>query len=122
MADSLQVKLGADTSEFRGQISGASQALGKAFGAEAGGKLGEEFGRAFHRKLGVSDVARAAHVALGIDAKDIADKIARAWTGVSKEEEDPYKKIGDLSTQFADAEIESSRKKLDAENRLLALL
>jgi hypothetical protein len=84
MADSLIVKLGADTSEFKGQIAGASNSIKEAFGSGAGGKIGEDFTKSFERKLGVRDVFKSAFVAIGIDAQSIAERIARAWTGVSK--------------------------------------
>lgn len=122
MADSLIVKLGADTSEFKGNIAGASSAFKQAFGAEAGSKIGEEFGRAFNRKIGVSDVARAALVSLGIDAKSIAENIARAWTGVSKEEEEAFKNISAIGQQVADEEIAHARERLTAAQRYKLLI
>jgi len=122
MADSLIVKLGADTSEFKGQIAGAASTFRNTFSPEAGGRIGEEFARAFNRKIGLGDVARAALVSLGIDAKSIAENIARAWTGVSKEEEEALKRIGDLSEQVADEEIARARDRLSAQKRYQLLL
>lgn len=122
MADSLIVKLGADTSAFATQLANAGKDVAK-WGAQSGANVGTEFGRAFGRKLGVSDVARSALVALGIDAKEIADRVARAWTNMSKEEEAAYKTIGTLSGQVADAEIAASRKRMSAQEQYkLALL
>lgn len=99
MADSLIVKLGADTSEFRGELSKAAQA-GNQFTNGLGNALeglGKKFGNL--RALG-----GALAVALGLNFQAIAEKIARLWTGLSELEEERLKKLVETTDKAADAQ------------------
>jgi len=113
MADSLVVKLGADTSEFRGELNKATQAgeqFTRGFGSALDG-LGKKFGNL--RSLG-----GALAVALGINFQAIAEKIARLWVGLSELEEERLKKLVESTDKAADAqEKKRDEAKARAEKR-----
>lgn len=99
MADSLIVKLGADTSEFRGELNKASQAgqqFTRGFGSALDG-LAKKFGNL--RSLG-----GALAVALGVNFQAIAERIARLWTGLSVAEEERLKALVESTDKAADAQ------------------
>ena len=105
MADSLIVKLGADTSEFRGELNKAAQAGGeftRGFGNALDG-LGKKFGNL--RSLG-----GALAVALGINFQAIAERLARFVIGFSELEEAALKALVDKTDKLAD-EAEKRRDK-----------
>lgn len=108
MADSLIVKLGADTSEFRGELNKATQAgeqFTRGFGSALDG-LGKKFGNL--RSLG-----GALAVALGINFQAIAEKIARLWTGLSELEEERLKKLVESTDKSADAQEKKRDEAID---------
>lgn len=128
MSDSLIVKLGADTSDFKGQVAGAASSIKNEFGEKAGGETGQAFGRAFERKVGLQDAFKSMFATIGIDIKNIAETIARALTFMSEQTEDLIKKTNELtdSTLAKYQEIFKSRAgnsqavaKVEAENTKL---
>lgn len=117
MADQLIVKLGADTSEFRGEIAKAGAEVGKTLGDEGGSNAGERFGKAFMKKINLDKAFKSLVGAVGIDVSNIAESIARLWTGVSKEEEANWKKLEELSDRVADANIKALQASLTEEKK-----
>lgn len=116
MADQLIVKLGADTSEFKGRISEAGRSVSGAFGSEAGNSAGNKFVGAFeHRLLGARHLSGALATALGLNIEHIGENIARRITGVSKEEEEALKKMGELSDKLTEVTKKAMESQLSDE-------
>lgn len=113
MADSLIVKLGADTSEFRGELNKATQA-GAQFTSGLGNALdglGKKFGN-------LKALGGALAVALGLNFQAIAEKIARLYTGMSEAEEERLKNLVESTDKAADAqEKKLEQAKARAEKR-----
>lgn len=118
MADELIVKLGADTSEFKGAIARAGKDASNSLGHDTGDSAGGKFVSAFeHRLLGARHLSGALATALGLNLEHISENIARWITGVSKEEEESLKRLGELSDRAADATINAARAALTAEQK-----
>jgi hypothetical protein len=105
----IGVRLTGDNASFRTMLGDsakhASQFTGKLVGETTDGftKL---------NKLG-----NTLATALGLNLQNIAENVARVFTGMSKEEEDAYKKLEQLTTQVADANIKNMRAMLTEEQR-----
>lgn len=118
MADQLIVKLGADTSEFKGKIDQAGKDVANSLGRESGDSAGGKFIEAFtHRFTNSKHLAGALSTALGLNFEKMGENLARWITGVSKEEEEHLKKLGDLSERAADATIAAARASLTEEKK-----
>lgn len=63
------------------------------------------------------DLARGLATAFGLSVDKIAEKVARMWTGMTKEAEETYKQIGDLSDELARKTIEAGTARLSAEQQ-----
>lgn len=63
------------------------------------------------------DLARGLVTAFGLSVDKIADKFARLWTGVSKDAEEAYKRLGSLTDTLTEKTIEAGRAKLNDEQR-----
>lgn len=105
----IGVRLTGDNADFRSMLD---QSLAKT--KEFSGKLADDVGGNLSK---VSKVSNALATALGINLENIAQNIARTITGISKEEEEAYKKAEELSTRAADAAIANMRSRLTEEQR-----
>ncbi len=116
MADQLIVKLGADTSEFKGKIDDAARQVSGALGSGAGDSAGGKFVGAFeHRLLGARHLSGALATALGLNIEKIAENLARAITGVSKDEEEELKKLVTLSDKLTETTKKNMESQLNTE-------
>ncbi len=116
MADQLIVKLGADTSEFKGKVAEAGQQVAGALGSGAGDSAGSKFVGAFeHRLLGARHLSGALATALGLNIEKIAENLARAITGVSKDEEEELKKLVTLSDKLTETTKKNMESQLSTE-------
>jgi hypothetical protein len=109
MADNIEARLNADNSGFRAAL--------KQSVADADKFAGDLTGRLSGKLFGLKDISNAIAVALGLNFQSIADKVARVFTGISKEVEESYKKLDTLSTQVADANLKNMRATLTEEQK-----
>lgn len=110
----IGVKLTGDNSEYRSMLSDSVEK-----GAEFGGKLAEKVG---DKLYGLKDISHTVATALGLNLENIAENAARLFTGLSKEEEEFYKKSADLAAQVTDAAAKNaSARNTDEQNYQLAL-
>lgn len=105
---SVITKLGLDLTEFSRGWNRAETIAATSAGA---------IGKAVHKKLGLQDAFKSFVAAIGIDVRSIADGIARFVTGVSKDEEEAFKQLGDLSDRVSEANIRNMRANLTEEQR-----
>lgn len=118
MAD-LTVKLGADTSEFRGQVQAAANSVANSLGTGAGTSAGGKFIAAFeNRLLNARQLSTALATALGLNIQSIAEKAARLITGVSKEEEESLKRMAILSEKLSEVTKKNNQDRLAEEDLL----
>lgn len=103
MAD-ISVKLNGDNSSFKRMLDDSSQAVGTIAGQ-------------ISKKFEFKDLGRSMATALGINLQSIAENVARVLTGISKAEEDAYKKLEDVSARAADLSIKNMRALLTEEQR-----
>lgn len=116
MADSLIVKLGADTSEFRGKVEQAWRDVSNPLGHGAGEGVGDKFIEAFsHKLLSARHLSGVLATALGLNIEHIAENLAREITGVSKDEEEALKKMGDLSEKLTEVTKKTMESQLSEE-------
>lgn len=109
MANDLEYSLGLDTGPFRRageQAAQASETIGK--------KIAGNFQ---FKNLGASLAT-----ALGLNIQNIADQLARLFTGLTKEEEANYAKLDTLSDQLAEKQLAAMRERLTDEQRYQLLL
>lgn len=105
---SVVTKLGLDLAEFSRGWNRAETIASTGAGA---------IGKAVHKKLGLQDAFKSFVGAIGIDVKTIADGLARLITGVSKDEEEAFKELGELSDKVTEANIKNMRANLTEEQR-----
>jgi hypothetical protein len=105
----IGVKLGGDNSEFRAMLSRSA--------ADAQKFAGQISGQVSKKVLDIGHVGNVVAAALGFNLKEIADNIARWYTGVTKAEEEALQKLESLTTQVADANIKNMRAQLTEEQR-----
>ena len=110
----VRARLGLDTTEFSRGLTKAQADVGAA-GADIGKKL--------NRAFGAGDVFRSLMAGLGIaSAQSIADRVARLWTGVSKEIEDGYEKAIAAQEKLGEASIKRMRQMASLETQYQLLL
>jgi hypothetical protein len=117
MSDSLIIKLGADTSAFKGEISKVASHAKDQLGEKAGSSTGEKFGKAFMKKVNIDKAFKSLVAAIGIDINKLGESVARLWTGLSKEQEESFKELESLSERAADASIVAARASLNEEKK-----
>lgn len=112
----IKARLGVDTSSVAGDLANASRtfdAWGKkvaATGGDHGGSFGDKFtGALEHRLLGTRHLAGAVATALGLNIEKIADSIAGAIVGGTKEGWEEAGRIADENTKRINAVIEKNR-------------
>lgn len=98
-------KLSADASDYKSVLTDAAN-----FTGGIASKISHHFS-------GTKFVAHALATALGLDIHAIAEHLARFITGVSKEAEDAYKQIEEISGRVADAQIKQMRANLSLEKQ-----
>lgn len=108
MAD-ISVKLNGDNSNFKRMMDDSSQAAGTIAGQIA-------------KKFELKDIGKTMATALGLNIQNMAEQVARFFTGMTKEEEEAYKKLEQLSTQAADASIKNMRAMLTEEQRYISAI
>ena len=87
----IKAKLSLDISPFERGLRSAATSTGSTLG-----KIGKDIG-------GIGKASGALAVALGLNMQGIADKIARVWTGFSKESQDALEAAVEASDKAADA-------------------
>lgn len=100
------------------QIGGDSTPLDRTLSKTANdaGKFAGNIARDVTGKLtGLKNVSNTVAAALGLNLQNIADGVARWFTGVSKAEEAAYQRSEQLSTQLADLAIKNMRARLEPE-------
>lgn len=124
LADEIAVKLGLSTTQFNQALKAAGADITK-FKKDAADPKGIEafFDTFEHRFTNMRHIGNAVSTALGLNFEALGEKVARLWTGVSKEEEEAYKQLGEVSSQVADANIAAMRAGLSDEKKYqLALM
>lgn len=109
MANEIGVKLTGDNSHFRSMLSQSVEEGGK-FAGKLAGKVGDNLGS-------LNKVSNTLATALGLNLQNIAENAARWFTGMSKETEEAFKKLADVSERVADANIALMRAQLSEEQR-----
>lgn len=107
MADEIDVRLGGDNSSFRAMLDRSSK--------DAEKFAGEIAGRVSGKLTGMKDISNALAAALGFNLQNIAENVARLFTGMSKEVEQAYKQLDVVGAQVADANIKNMRALLTEE-------
>lgn len=105
----IGVKLNGDNSNFRSMLDDSAQKGGD-FAGKLAGKVGDKL-------YGMRDVSNTVATALGLNLENISKNIARVFTGMSKDEEEGYKQLAELSTRAADQAIKNMRAVLSEEQR-----
>lgn len=100
----ISSRLSADNSQYRSVMADSEQIAGRT-------------GQGILRKLDLRGATTAIATAIGFNIQSIAETLARNITGVSKEVEDQYKKLVELSEKAADAGIKNSRARLNDEDK-----
>ncbi len=110
----IGVKLTGENVEFRRMLDQSVTAA-----AAAGGKIGD----GVTGKLGnMKSVGTAVATALGLNLQNIAENVARVFTGMSKAEEDAYKRSEQLSDSLAALVEKNGRARLNEEQRYQLVL
>lgn len=106
MADTqITAKLSADASGFKSVMNDAAT-----FSGGIANKMGHHF-------TSTRFLAHAAATALGLDFKDISEHLAMFIIGTTKEQQEAYKKIEEISTEVADRQIKLMRANLNLEQQ-----
>lgn len=114
MSNDLQFSIGADGSEMNRGLQKAAddaQTFAGKIVSKVGGKLTD-----------LKDVSNVVASALGINLKDIADGVARWFTGMSKEEEAAYKKAEELGDRATELAKKNMRARMSEEDRYALML
>lgn len=114
MSNDLQFSIGADGSEMNRGLQKAAddaQTFAGKIVSKVGGKLTD-----------LKDVSNVVASALGINLKDIADGVARWFTGMSKEEEAAYKKAEELGDRATELAKKNMRSRMSEEDRYALML
>lgn len=90
-------------------------------------KQGESFAAKLSEKVadklvGLRDVSHAVATALGLNLEHIAENIARVLTGMTKSEEEAFKKAEELSDRLTEMTIQQGRARLSDEDKLASFL
>jgi hypothetical protein len=109
MSSEIGVRLTGDNADFRSMLDQSAEDAGK-FGGKITSKLADKV-------LGLKDVSTAVATALGLNLENISQNIARVFSRMSKESEEAFKKLSDVSSQAADASIKNMRATLTEEQR-----
>lgn len=111
MADSsIKAYFGGDTSQLKAAIKDAEKAVGNFAGSLA-------------KKFEGRDLARGLATALGLSVDKIADKVARFFTGMTKDAEKAYERLGTLTDQLTEKVIAAGTARLSKEKQYeLALI
>lgn len=114
MPNDIGVRLNGDNSGFRrmldDSVGNATQFAGQ-ITKKVGGKLTE-----------MRDVSTAIASALGINIQSIAENMARFFTGMTKAEEDAWKKLEQVTDQLSEEQIKNIRATLTEEQKYQANL
>ncbi len=105
----IGVRLTGDNAEFKRMLADSDAAALK-FGTKIAGHVGDKL-------YGLRDVSRAVATALGLNIENIADHLARSLSGMSKAEEEAYKRSETLGKQIADQSIANARARLTEEQK-----
>ncbi len=105
----VSAKLTADNTDFKLKLNDAANHAGEV-AATMAHKVGDKL-------AGMKDMSNAVATALGVNFETIAENVARFIVGMSKEEEEALKKLEDVSTRVADANIKNMRGSLSDEQR-----
>jgi hypothetical protein len=109
MANEIGVRLTGENSEFRSMLN-RSVADAEKFSGDLASKVAGKL-------TGMRDVSTAVATALGINIQNIAENIARFFSGMSKAEEEAFKRLEQVTTQVADTNIKNMRALLTEEQR-----
>ncbi len=120
LVDEIAVKLGVQTSDFKAALSDANASV-KGFAEKGGASVDGLSSKLEHHLLSTRALAHALATSLGLNLENIAENIARFITGVSKEAEESWKKIGELSDQVTELAIKNMRSRLSEEQKLTLL-
>lgn len=100
----IKVFFGGDTTRLKASLADAENAVGKFAGSLA-------------KKFEGRDLARGLATALGLSVDKIAEKVARFFTGMSKEAEAAYGKLGQLTDQLTEKIIAAGTARLSTEKQ-----
>jgi Ni/Co efflux regulator RcnB len=82
----------------------------------------QEAGKAMSKHLDLKDAMRSVATAVGLNITDIADRLARYVTGVSKDEEEALKRLQEVSDQTTEATKKAGFDKLNSQQQYKLLL
>jgi len=110
----VKAKLGLDTSEFKRALTKTAADLGD---------IGGDINRKMRRSFGADDVFKGLLQGIGIGSvESVVDFISRRWTGMTKEVEENYKRIGEISDKNTEDTIAGMRKLATEETRYQLLI
>lgn len=114
MSGEIGIKLTGDNSEFRGMLESSDREASK-FSAQIADKVADKF-------MGMRDISTAVATALGLNLQNIAENVARVFTGMTKQEEEAFKKLEQLTEQASEAAIKNMRAMASEETKYNLLL
>lgn len=102
-------RLGLDIKPFEAALARSASSLG-------------EFKKRASKNLDVGDAGKAFAFALGLSIDKVGDTFGRMWTGVTREAEESFRKMADLSETNTDLTIRNMRELLTLEQQYQLLL
>lgn len=109
MSNDLQFSIGADGTDLNRGLSAAA-ANAERYGGQISEKLGKKLG-------GIEAVSQSLATALGLNLQNIAEGVARWFTGMSKEEEAAYARSDELGAKATELAQRNMRARLTDEQR-----
>lgn len=110
----LGVRLTGNNSEYLGMLSDSAEKSG-----EFAGRIAEKVGEKLY---GLRDISHAVATALGLNLEKIGENVARYFTGLTKEEEEAYKKSETLQDQIYEKQRKLAEMQLSDADRRNALI
>lgn len=114
LVSEITAVLRGDNSHLNQTFRESANQAGK-FGGQIAGELGSNFSK-------IGKIGNALETALGLNMTNIADHVARLWTGITKEEEAAYKELDNLSDQHLALVTKNRRAEMTEEQRYQMLL
>lgn len=119
-ADDIAIKLGIKAGDLKAALLDADASI-KTFGKKGGDEVnafGKLWDKLSDKVAGTRDLAHAAAAALGLNIEKIASNVAQLITGISEKSSQAYEKLGDLSTELTNKQIDAMRRLTTIENQI----
>lgn len=116
LTDEIAIKLGIQTGDLKAALADANASI-KTFGQKGANDANSFFTQVSKKMTDMKALGTAVGTALGLNLQSIAENLARFVTGISKQEEEAFQKLDQVSTQVADAAIKNMRANLTEEQK-----